>query len=596
MTLLILSRLSSFTPFHQQLSPSIEEYYKHYQAITSSKDWNRGEKLFRQAIEEYPGELNFHCYLNEMLRNLGKKEEALNQISPIFEVNQKHEYVFGCYKWSLIEYGLELRENKKLSEALSVLDKAFSLDKNDITATLWYGILLRENGDFKGSIAILEEGEKKFDNNYITDNLIYSLVEQANLLWKENPAEAESMYLKALEINETNLTPLLWYGIFLNDQKRYQEALDILIRAQKLYPDSEYLSGNINHSYLQLGLRFDEQGEPEEALKIYEQAIRSFPEMLHYYYYSFVGYLKLNRLDEAEACLGDWCRMKAQSSLTGDELFSEENNIRYRLNDLVKKFIVDKDFARALALYNELEPYFTHRYLILNGRGELLWFNGEKEEGIATINKAYDEYMKNHPENINPVFINPPVKGTYIVACGNNSTTTMTHAGFARFCFDFMGSDAIGRTMPPEAEDLGGNTDYFGFGMPIYSPVDGVVVSVYDDGIDHPPTTEWSYHLEGNHITIQDENSYNYVFVHNKHKSALVRKGDKVVAGQQIASIGNTASSVPHLHFGVWSKDWTVSIPIRFIRYTEVTGDDGSNRILRLNSTPEQGTVIFVEW
>lgn len=523
MTLLILSRLSSFTPFHQQLSPSIEEYYKHYQAITSSKDWNRGEKLFRQAIEEYPGELNFHCYLNEMLRNLGKKEEALNQISPIFEVNQKHEYVFGCYKWSLIEYGLELRENKKLSEALSVFKKAFDLDQNDVTTTLWYGILL-------------------------------------------------------------------------NDQKRYKEALDIFLRAQELYPNNEHLPGNINHSYLQLGISLDEQGKPDEALEVYERAIQSFPEMLFYYYYSFSNYLKLDRLAEAQAVLIDWCRMKVKSSLTGDELFSEENNIRFRLNDLVKQYIISKEFDRVSALFNELEPYFTYRYLILNAKGELLWHYGKKEEGIVAMNKAYDEYIKSHPEYTNPVYINPPIKGTFIVACGNNSTTTMTHAGFSSYCFDFMGSDAHGRTMRPEAEGLGTNDDYLGFGMPIYSPVDGVVVSMFDDGVDHPPTTEWSYHLEGNHITIQDENGKNFIFVHNKYKSALVKEGDKVSAGQQIARIGNTASSVPHLHFGVWSKDWVVSIPIRFIQYNQVAGADRSERILRLKSTPEQGTVIVVEW
>ena len=166
----------------------------------------------------------------------------------------------------------------------------------------------------------------------------------------------------------------------------------------------------------------------------------------------------------------------------------------------------------------------------------------------------------------------------------------MTHAGLARYCFDFMGSDESGRTTRAGTAGIGRNTDYLGFGMSVYSPVDGIVVSAADDGVDHAPTNEWMYHLEGNHITIQDANKYNYVFVHNKYHTASVKEGDTVSAGQKIAELGNTASSVPHLHFGVWSENWSVSIPVRFTRYLEIA-EDGS-RGERKNAVPEQGTVI----
>ena len=126
--------------------------------------------------------------------------------------------------------------------------------------------------------------------------------------------------------------------------------------------------------------------------------------------------------------------------------------------------------------------------------------------------------------------------------------------------------------------------------MPIFSPVDGLVISLEDKVVDHAPTKESQYHFDGNHVTIRDSRGYLYVFVHNKQHSAWVKPGDPVTAGQKIAELGNTSSTVPHLHFGVWSEDWTVTIPVRFAQYSEITKHYGI--VERKNTTPEQGTVI----
>jgi murein DD-endopeptidase MepM/ murein hydrolase activator NlpD len=48
-----------------------------------------------------------------------------------------------------------------------------------------------------------------------------------------------------------------------------------------------------------------------------------------------------------------------------------------------------------------------------------------------------------------------------------------------------------------------------------------------------------------------------YVFMHLKRGSVLVAVGAAVVAGQQIAQVGNTGSSSgPHLHFEIWIGGW----------------------------------------
>jgi murein DD-endopeptidase MepM/ murein hydrolase activator NlpD len=54
-----------------------------------------------------------------------------------------------------------------------------------------------------------------------------------------------------------------------------------------------------------------------------------------------------------------------------------------------------------------------------------------------------------------------------------------------------------------------------------------------------------------------DSIPYHFAFLHLEEGSLLVRKGDRVQAGQQIASVGNTGRSFgAHLHFEVWDGMW----------------------------------------
>ncbi len=79
-------------------------------------------------------------------------------------------------------------------------------------------------------------------------------------------------------------------------------------------------------------------------------------------------------------------------------------------------------------------------------------------------------------------------------------------------------------------------------GTPIYSSFDGTVIkSTYDS---------WN----GNYLKIKHENNIMTVYCHCKELK--VKKGDKVKAGQVIATIGSTGSSTgPHLHYELRIND-----------------------------------------
>jgi murein DD-endopeptidase MepM/ murein hydrolase activator NlpD len=86
---------------------------------------------------------------------------------------------------------------------------------------------------------------------------------------------------------------------------------------------------------------------------------------------------------------------------------------------------------------------------------------------------------------------------------------------------------------------------------PVLAAADGEVVFVKDDSdIGGPDPTYWH---TSNFITLLHSSSEYSRYDHLKYRSAKVRVGQHVIAGQEIAKVGMTGYTyVPHLHFQVF--------------------------------------------
>ena len=125
--------------------------------------------------------------------------------------------------------------------------------------------------------------------------------------------------------------------------------------------------------------------------------------------------------------------------------------------------------------------------------------------------------------------------------------------------------------------------DFPGFGRPVRAPIAGTVVRRRDGWRDHwsrtsPPGLAYLM-LEsvreligpsgilGNHVVIEGDDGAYVALAHLRRRSLRVRRGDRVVAGQQIAECGNSGnSSEPHLHIQAMDRAsvWIASaLPIR---------------------------------
>ena len=125
-------------------------------------------------------------------------------------------------------------------------------------------------------------------------------------------------------------------------------------------------------------------------------------------------------------------------------------------------------------------------------------------------------------------------------------------ANAMRYSYDLVPVDAEGRMA---AGDAARNDGYLGFGRPVRAPADGVVVAALDSrpddkSFDPGELKEAPNALFGNYVVIRHADGLFSILGHIRQASLKVKVGDPVKAGQPVAAIGASGSSLfPHLHY-----------------------------------------------
>lgn len=198
-----------------------------------------------------------------------------------------------------------------------------------------------------------------------------------------------------------------------------------------------------------------------------------------------------------------------------------------------------------------------------------------------------------------PVIVDFPLRGAWITpqTPGTRIPSHGTDALGERYAYDFVGID-------PQRRDRrfyrAGVLRYlifgvrlgacYGWGRPIYSATDGVVVQAEDGWPERDPVqlardinvmlknarafnakqlTDLRI-LTGNTIMVESQAGY-VVYAHAQTGSLRVAAGDRVVSGQHLANVGHSGNSTaPHLHFHIMDQPdpWTAQgIPCCFRDY-----------------------------
>lgn len=192
-----------------------------------------------------------------------------------------------------------------------------------------------------------------------------------------------------------------------------------------------------------------------------------------------------------------------------------------------------------------------------------------------------------------PVVLDLPIRGRWLArnSPARRVPSHGSHLFGTTYAIDLVAVDARGRSAPwtwRTALATEEPESFVGFGAPILAPTDGVVVAAFDGEPDHAARRSQlalvPYMLgqarrarggvaaiAGNHVVVAVDGGRHVVLLaHLQRGSVVVAVDERVRAGDQIGSCGNSGNSTqPHVHLQVTtSTDWarTRGVPLAFRR------------------------------
>lgn len=187
--------------------------------------------------------------------------------------------------------------------------------------------------------------------------------------------------------------------------------------------------------------------------------------------------------------------------------------------------------------------------------------------------------------------VHPPVRGRWL---GMNSPASKVPSHGLRaygqaYAIDLVHepSDVPADAIRPAfgGESMRASNAYPAFGQPVLAMIDGTVVKASGWRRDHRARSNWfgliylmvegairelggPGFVVGNHVTIRSDSGICATIAHLQRGTLTVSVGDRVAAGQQIGSCGNSGnSSEPHVHAQLMDRAslWTAQgVPMSF--------------------------------
>jgi murein DD-endopeptidase MepM/ murein hydrolase activator NlpD len=211
----------------------------------------------------------------------------------------------------------------------------------------------------------------------------------------------------------------------------------------------------------------------------------------------------------------------------------------------------------------------------LRGRQVFSWRRAAGLAGLAALLGSmglYRTFPSEHDGTPSPVVMRLPLDGPVRVAWGGRRARANYHVGSPaeRWGYDLL------VTREGDSHQGAGEavSDYHAYGLPVLAPAPGRVADVHDGDPDAAPGRPEPVRRGGNRIVLEVAPGQYLFLLHLKAGSIRVEIGDRVKAGQVVASVGNSGNSTePHLHLHLQDSpafETGQGIPFYFANYVEV--------------------------
>lgn len=201
-------------------------------------DWDEAAAMAQQAVNQEPDNAGAWSLLAEAQLNLGDTTAAvLSYQSALGEDPKQPAAVLGLTRHYL--------RKSNISEAETVVAAAEEKDRKGKSDEIKVarGMILAKQGQFAEARTIITSAAEKNKKNALYPLVLARIYDDQNVL-----DLAEENYAKAWALDPGNATLAYEYGVVLQKQKKYNEALDLFKVVQEKDPDNktvDYLIGRL---------------------------------------------------------------------------------------------------------------------------------------------------------------------------------------------------------------------------------------------------------------------------------------------------------------------------------------------------------------
>jgi superkiller protein 3 len=300
--------------------------------LTQQENWNQAIATYQQALEIYPENEKLYQYLGNVSKQKGDTNKAIKSYRKAIELNPKQS----------------------------------------IWLYLSLGELLIEKEQFQPAITTYRKGLKVYPDN---EKLYQSLGRVADK--KGDIDQAIKNYKQAIEINPQQPTWLYFsLGQLLTVQEKFESAIAICQATIEQYPNNA-------EAYRLLGVAQEKAGNIDGIVASYRQAIALEPDKHVWIYYALGQLLsKQERFDEAIALYQDAVKLFPEEA----EVYRQLGNTQNQADQLDA---AAESFQKAIDLQPDAQPWV---YLTLC---QILIEQDNVDEAIT----LYEEAVKIYPEN-----------------------------------------------------------------------------------------------------------------------------------------------------------------------------------------------------
>lgn len=458
-------------------------------------------------------------------------------------------FVFACISLYSVERTEYLEKwssyftpNNKYNEAIPYYQKAIQ----EYPEISWFYVFLGfshiQMSEFPEGIQNLEKAYSMEASESIRDNLAFAYYGYANhLVFKKNKIkESLSYYQKSIDLKNIPIFYNL-YGNALRLNGEHEKAYRAFQKSFELDPELLKSTAGAEENFresLITGLAHLYRDKNYEVLESYANLGRKYLhnriEILDYLFKvyldkkDFDSYRKL--LNSLEDSGSKWVYAGILSFEESKE--SEANKFFEKASKSSKSYKIDKKIGDFLNEKIEHLNYSDQMNSPIHIRS------------VSFHSKSVKKYFKEFPYKQNQKF-SPPLRNEFCIFQGEGGKSY--HFGlYGHYSYDI------------------GLCEGNSMGEKIYSIGDGKVIKIIIGEKDQPIQSKVDLKARANTIWIQHKNNLISTYSHIKQNSSVLKPGQIIKKGQEIAEIGNSGISAgPHLHFSLIDKSGT-TYPVRF--------------------------------